>query len=180
MTADGAPRPPWGPAAYGDPCRDCGYRWDLTPEAAIALVREAPGRFTALVEGAEGAERHPDLGWTVAGYVQHVADNLLGWGAGLAAALAGWDGEYVSAAPDDVAAVKRYDAVPLPAALWALGQAARAWSEVAPAAVDAAVVLHHSRRGTLDATTVVGAVAHDAHHHAWDVERSLAATRRHS
>ncbi|EYR64330.1 hypothetical protein N866_12505 [Actinotalea ferrariae CF5-4] len=175
-----APRPAWGPAAFGDPCRDCGYRWDLTPEEAITVVREAPGRFTALVEGAEGTERHPDLGWSVAGYVQHVADNLLGWGAGLAAALAGWEREYVSAAPDDVAAVKRYDAVPLPSALWTLGHAADAWATVARAAVAADVVLEHSRRGRLDARTVVGAVAHDAHHHAWDVQRSLAATQRDS
>ncbi|WP_225755476.1 hypothetical protein [Actinotalea sp. Marseille-Q4924] len=175
-----APRPAWGPLAFGDPCRDCGYRWDLPPEEAVALVRDAPGRFTALVEGAEGTERHPDLGWSVAGYVQHVADNLLGWGAGFAAALAGWEREYVSAKPDDVAAVKRYDVVPLPSALWTLGHAAQAWAAVAPAALDAGVVLEHSRRGRLDATTVVGAVAHDAHHHAWDVERSLAAARRRS
>lgn len=182
MSVDGTatPQRPWGAAAYGDPCRDCGYRWDLTPQEAVTLVTEVPGRFTALVEGAEGTERHPDLGWTVAGYVQHVADNLLGWGAGLAAALAGWEGEYVSAAPDDVAAVKRYDAVPLPAALWSLEQAARAWGEVAPPAADADVVLHHSRRGRLAATAVLRAVAHDAHHHARDVERSLAATQQHS
>nr|WP_297424320.1 hypothetical protein [uncultured Actinotalea sp.] len=170
-----AARRPWGAAAYGDPCRECGYRWDLAPQDAVAVVRDVPGRFTAATEGAEGTERHPDLGWPVAGYVQHVADNLLGWGAGLAAALAGWDREYVSPAPDDVATVKRYDAVPLPAALWALGQAARAWAEIAPAAAAADVVLHHSRRGPLTATAVLGAVAHDAHHHLWDVERSLAA-----
>lgn len=172
--SDTPPRPAWGPAAFGDPCRDCGYRWDAPPEAAVALVRDAPDRFVTLVAGAAGTERHPDLGWSVAGYVQHVADTLLGWGAGLAAALAGWDREYVSAAPDDLAAVKRYDAVPLPAALWTLRHAAAAWADVAIAAVDAAVVLEHSRRGRLDATTVVHAVAHDAHHHAWDVERSLA------
>ncbi|MBC7292203.1 MAG: hypothetical protein H5T83_12825 [Actinotalea sp.] len=175
MSAPTTP-PPWGPAGFGDPCRDCGFRWSMTTAEAVALVGDAPGRFTALVEGAEGSEQHPDLGWTVAGYVQHVADNLLGWGAGLAAALAGWEREYVSPAPDDVARVKRYDAVPLPAALWALGHAARAWAEVAPPAVDADVVLHHSRRGRLDAATVVRAVAHDAHHHRWDVERTLAAT----
>jgi hypothetical protein len=175
-----APRPSWGPAGYGDPCRDCGYRWDLPAAEAVDVVRDAPGRFTALVEGAEGTEQHPDLGWSVAGYVQHVGDTLHGWGAGLAAALAGWEREYVSAAPDDVARVKRYDAVPLPSALWSLGHAAAAWVEIAPAAVDADVVLQHSRRGRLDALTVVRAVAHDAHHHAWDVERSLAATARHS
>ena len=37
----------WGASLYGDPCRDCGFGWELTPAQAIASVREVPGAYLA-------------------------------------------------------------------------------------------------------------------------------------
>ena len=36
----------WGAGLYGNPCRDCVFGWDLTPEQAVASVRAAPAAYT--------------------------------------------------------------------------------------------------------------------------------------
>lgn len=35
----------WGADLYGDPCRTCGFHWDLAPRQAVTMVGEAPARF---------------------------------------------------------------------------------------------------------------------------------------
>ena len=93
----------WGANLYGDPCRECGFDWKLTPEQAVIVVRAAPGSYKARLAGATGRERHPDLSWTAAAYVCHVTDNLRTWaerlaGGYLAADLAvpGYDPDLLS------------------------------------------------------------------------------------
>jgi hypothetical protein len=66
----------WGADLYGDPCRECGFGWKLSPARAVASVRAVPGAYAAWLAGATGRERHPDLAWTTAAYVSHVTDNL--------------------------------------------------------------------------------------------------------
>lgn len=163
----------WGARLYGNPCRDCGYDWSLTPREAVALVGELPARFAEMLEGRHGGERHPELGWTAAGYVSHVTDNLRIWserltGARLAGAVhvPGYD-------PDLLARARRYDEIPAAAALWSLRHAATAWAEALTSALDDEVVLRHAARGTQRAEDVARNNAHDGHHHAWDVGRIL-------
>ena len=82
----------WGIRTFGDPCRECGYRWDLTLDEVLALVAAVPDRYAALLAGADGHERHPDLSWSAVAYVCHVADNLRIWAERLAGLALGADG----------------------------------------------------------------------------------------
>jgi hypothetical protein len=60
------------------------------------------------------------------------------------------------------------------AALWSLGHAARDWAEAVALARAAEVVLVHPDRGELSVLDVARGNAHDADHHGWDIERSVA------
>ena len=51
----------WEADLYGDPCRECGFGWKLSPAQAVASVRVVPGAYAARLAGAAGRERHPDL-----------------------------------------------------------------------------------------------------------------------
>jgi hypothetical protein len=80
----------WGPERYGDPCRECGLAWSFTADDAIVMVSGMADAYEATIGAGDGSLAHPDLGWTVGGYVCHVADNLNIWAQWLAgAALAG-------------------------------------------------------------------------------------------
>ena len=78
---------PWGAALYGDPCAACGYDWSRTPAEAVDWIDGWAGHLTAATAGADGAERHPDGGWSVTEYVCHVGDNLRQWSERLQSAL---------------------------------------------------------------------------------------------
>jgi hypothetical protein len=164
----------WGADLYGDPCRGCGYGWSLTPQDAIRLVEELPNRFGRLLSDCTGRERHPDLDWDPTGYVCHVVDNLRIWAEGLAAgnqlpeevSIPGYD-------PDLLARARRYHQVVPAAALWSLDRAVAAWSDSVTAALARGVVLRHARRGIQRAQDIARNNAHDAYHHAWDIERIL-------
>jgi hypothetical protein len=170
----------WGANLYGNPCRDCGFDWSLTAGEAIALVGTLPVRFCALLEGRSGDERHPELGWTAAGYVSHVTDNLRTWaerliGARLAGAVQvpGYD-------PDLLAQARCYNEIASAAALWSLRYAVAAWVEAVSSAVDQEVVLQHATRGIQRAEDVARNNAHDGVHHHWDVQRILTHADQHS
>ena len=47
----------WGRAVYGDPCRECGYEWSITPADAIGVVVETPQRYATLLEEVTGLPR---------------------------------------------------------------------------------------------------------------------------
>lgn len=66
----------WGANLYGDPCTECGYDWSMSTDDAIRVVADVPVRYTALLIGTDGSQRHPDLAWTAGAYACHVNDNL--------------------------------------------------------------------------------------------------------
>lgn len=168
----------WGAARFGDPCRECQFVWELGPRDAVLLVERMPERFAAAVVGASGQERHPDLGWDVTGYVAHVGDNLRNWAERVTGARLSGDPHVAGYSPDALAVARTYDQIRLPAALWTLGWSVSAWSEALDAALDAGVVLEHATRGAQRAEDIARNNAHDAFHHLWDVERTLAAVGR--
>lgn len=163
----------WGSSTYGDPCRECGFSWATTPEAAIALVAAFPTELRGELLEADGWKCHPELDWPVVAYVCHVADNLRIWAERLAGiALSG----NPSVAPYDenlLAAARRYNEVTLAGALWSLGRAVDDWSRAVELAGETGIVMVHPERGELALVDVVRATAHDAAHHRWDIERTL-------
>ena len=167
---------PWGAGLYGGQCGQCGWAWSSDVASGIEYVRSVPQRYARLLEGRSGLERHRELGWSVTGYVCHVGDNLRLWAERVAGVLRGGDARVGGYDPDALAAARGYEQVSLPAALWSLEVSAVAWVQVLTEAVDGAtggVVLLHATRGRQRARDVASNNAHDAHHHAWDIARSL-------
>jgi hypothetical protein len=163
----------WGAALYGDPYRECGFDWSLSPEEATCVVADIPARYAAILAGSDGRQRHPDLAWTAGAYVCHVTDNLRNWAERLAGAALGGSPEVVGYDPDLLAKVRGYAQVPLPGALWSLRHAALAWLEAVELGRRAGTVLLHATRGKQQVEDVASNNAHDAHHHGWDISRSL-------
>lgn len=163
----------WGARLYGNPCRDCGFDWSVTPREAIGQVEDLPARYTALVKGRRGDERHPELAWNVAAYTSHVTDNLRNWAERLAGARLTGVHQVPGYDQDLLAQARCYNDVSLAGALWSLQQAADAWVDSVSAALEQNVVLEHADRGLLRAEDVARNNAHDAAHHAWDIERIL-------
>jgi len=167
------PMEKWGADLYGDPCRGCGFDWSLRPQEAIAIVEGLAARCRELLKGRTGHERHPDLAWNPAAYVSHVTDNLRNWAERLAGARLSGAVDVPGYDPDLVAQARHYNEIAPAAALWSLERAAVAWSESVTAALDDGVVLRHATRGAQRAEDVARNNAHDAFHHAWDIERIL-------
>jgi hypothetical protein len=164
----------WGPERFGDPCRECGLGWSFTADEAVGMVLGTAHSYEVIIGSAAGSLRHPDLGWTVGGYVCHVADNLRIWAQWLAgAALHGEPG--VPGYEEDLLGQARYYVrVPVGGALWALRQATESWHEAVEVARAKGVVLEHETRGPQSADDVVRSNAHDAFHHGWDLRRIIA------
>lgn len=167
-----------GASLYGDPCGECGWTWSITPEAAVDLVRDLPGALQAALADASGLERHPDLSWSVTGYVCHVADNLRAWAERVAGVLDGAEPAVDGYDPDHLAAARRYGSISLPAAQWSLRQSVACWTSVLDEALTRRIDLEHRTRGRQTAGDIARNNAHDAHHHRWDIERTLAASGR--
>lgn len=163
----------WGIRTFGDPCRGCGYRWDLSLDEVLALVAAAPHRYAGLLAGHDGQERHPDLSWSAVAYVCHVADNLGIWAERLAGLALGADGPVGGYDENELAAARRYDEVALAGALWSLARASADWQAAVRMAAEADVVLVHPDRGAMPVLDAARGTAHDADHHAWDLERIL-------
>lgn len=168
----------WGAALYGDPCGGCGFDWSIDAADAVALVRSVPDRYFALLDGVPGATRHPDLGWTVAGYVAHVGDNLRSWAERLAGAALYGECEVAGYGRELLGHSRNYDQVSLGGALWSLHHAVRDWHDAVVLAAPRGVVLTHAERGEQAVDDVVRNNAHDAAHHEWELRRTLAAHER--
>jgi hypothetical protein len=148
----------------------------------VELVGGIPFAYGELLQGCDGSEKHPDLGWSVTGYVCHVGDNLRIWAERLAGINAGAPIEVGGYDQDLLADARRYGAVSLEGAIWSLHAAARDWSQVvgqvlgSPDRTTDCVVIVHPDRGPQTLTEVVLSNAHDAIHHSWDIRRSIEAS----
>lgn len=161
----------WGPRTYGDPCRECGFVWNIDLPDAVALVEGAPSRVRGLVDGATGREGHPDLGWSVGRYVCHIGDNLRIWAERLAGITRG-DSPVVSSYDDNqLAAARAYETIGIAGALWSLDHAVRDWLEAVRAA-PSDLTMDHPERGVIGLDDIVSSNAHDAVHHVWDIQRT--------
>src|SRR3990170_1682493 len=98
----------WGTAEFGDPCRVCGFAWDLTPEAARHIVDAAPEQLRTILPGEAGDQRHPDLEWPVVGYVCHVGDSIRIWAERIASVALGNDGDVAPYDQDALARARHY------------------------------------------------------------------------
>ncbi|MER5757627.1 DinB family protein [Streptomyces sp. NPDC002088] len=139
-------------------------------------ARPLTARYAALVKGRRGDERHPELAWNIAAYVSHVTDNLRNWAERLAGARLTGMRQVPGYDQDLLAQARHYNDVSLAGALWSLQRAADAWVSSVSAALEESVVLEHAGRGVHRAEDVARNNAHDAAHHAWDIERILAHT----
>jgi hypothetical protein len=167
----------WNTTTYGEPCRECGYSFAISQPEALKLLLDLPRDYDAALDGATGNEQHPDLSWPVTAYVSHVADNLRIWAERLIGVATG-AGLSIAAYDENVLGLARsYDKIPLGAARWSLGRSVLDIEEAAHVSAPTGPVLDHPERGELTLTEVLVAIAHDARHHLWDVERSIAVER---
>lgn len=163
----------WGASQYGDPCRECGFDWLTSREEAIALIGTAPDRYTDILRGRKGSERHPDLDWSAGAYVCHVVDNLRIWAERLAGAALGATGSVSNYDNDLLARARAYEGVPIQGSLWSLRRASDDWSDAFRLADSTGVLLLHPERGELSTLDIARSNAHDTQHHEWDIHRTL-------
>jgi hypothetical protein len=164
----------WGRQAFGDPCRECGYRWDTSTSVGVASVAGIGAEFRIALRGSDGDVTHPELSWSAKGYVLHVADNLRIWAERLEARVAG-AAEVVATYDDNSLAIARnYEGMSMESAWVALDHAVAQWLEAVRKGLDARPTLRHPERGLLSIDDVIATNCHDARHHLWDVRRTLA------
>jgi len=161
----------WGRGYYGDPCRECGYSWSIEVDDAVRLIQAVPERYAALIGEGDGSARGAGLEWSSGAYVCHVADNLRIWAERLVGAARGSSRPVAPYDADLLARARNYGAVPVEGALWSVRLAAAAWEEAVELGATGRVVLAHPERGPQTVSDVVRNNAHDAYHHAWDIER---------
>ncbi|HXQ44748.1 MAG TPA: DinB family protein [Acidimicrobiales bacterium] len=166
----------WGRATYGDPCEGCGFHWTITREQAVATVTAAHRELARSLPADAGQRRHPDLEWSVVAYVCHVSDNLRIWAERLAGLVGGDSRPVARYDPDLLAEARRYDGIALTAAVWSLDRSVRDWAEAVRQADEAGVILVHPDRGAQSVLDVARSNAHDAHHHCWDIFRTMEVT----
>jgi hypothetical protein len=163
----------WGRRTYGEPCRECGYTWSIEATDAETLVAAVPARLTNLLDGATGDERHPALAWSVTSYVAHIGDNLRIWAERVAGIALGGPSAIASYDDNKLAAARNYEALSLPGVLWTLERSTRDWRE-AVSLIGLDLEMIHPERGRISRDDIIRNNAHDAVHHVWDIERSLA------
>jgi hypothetical protein len=161
----------WG--LYGDPCRGCGFGWGITQLEGMMMIDGLPHSIAEVTTRASGAERHPDLGWSVTEYICHVGDNLRIWAERLMGVVGGADPNVGAYDQDALAHARGYRSVPLPAALWSLSRSVDDWLRAVAAGDAADVALVHSELGSLRLVDLVRMNAHDAVHHRWDIRRTM-------
>jgi hypothetical protein len=155
-------------AAYGDPCRECGFAWSAEPPLCVALVSDAPTRFESVLAGHDGNETHPNLEWNATAYVVHVADVLRIWSDRIAAVALGASDPVVPYDEDRLGDTRGYVRLPLPGALWSLGRAVGDW-QAAEQLASGTVTLDHPEQGPLPLDDVRRIMAHEIEHHVADL-----------
>lgn len=129
----------WGADLFGDPCRDCGFDWSLSPSDAMCWMAQVTARFARTTQDATGLERLD--GWNVAEYVCHVGDNLRQWAERVQSSRLAHASEITGYDPDGLAHARNYAAIPLPVAVWSLRLSAGARCTVLNDALTEGVVL---------------------------------------
>ncbi len=163
----------WGPSTYGQPCRECAFEWTLALDDAAPGMSALATAYEDLLRGATGREQHPDLSWSSAAYVSHVADNLRIWTERLHGVASGASRRVGSYDESELAVARNYQTIPLQAAMWSLQLSITEWVKAIALAPQKGTVLIHPERGEMDLLDIVAATTHDAHHHLWDIERTL-------
>ncbi len=163
----------WSVSVYGDPCRECGFSWAISVADAVSFVSDVPAAYRVLLTDRSGHERDPGLGWSVAEYVSHVADNLRIWAERLIGAVGGAPLPVGSYDENELAHARNYKDIPVQAAMWSLARSVDDWLKAVEASPSPGVVLVHPERGELTLSDVVLSNTHDALHHQWDIERTL-------
>ena len=167
------PENAWWREEYGEPCRECGFDWDESAEAAVAAVERLPGTFAALLAGAAGGEVPPGCTWSAKAYVFHVADNLRIFSERLEGVFAGAHTTLAAYDQDELAAARHYDAMSLQSALWSVRTATETWVAAARESLTRPFTYQHAERGELNAAEITRGPGHDALHHYWDVTRAV-------
>lgn len=163
----------WGPALFGQPCRECGFDWSLSPSEAVAAIADAPAEVARRIRKARGDERRASGGWSVSEYVSHVSDNLRNWAERVQAARLAGVPDAVGYDPDELARVRGYAALPVEVAVWSLQVSCDVWVPVMRAALHEKVVLDHATRGQQRAEDIARNNGHDLLHHLWDLDQIL-------
>lgn len=154
-------------------CRECGFTWTLGVDEAVAHIRSAPQRYRSHLADRDGSARPaPDV-WSPSAYVWHLADAFRVWAERLHAIAADGQARLAGFDPDELAAVRAYDAQPQSAGLWTLSRAVGDL-DAALEEVDAATTFSHPEWGPGDVGDVLRWLAHEAVHHELDVSRGLA------
>jgi hypothetical protein len=130
-------------------CAECGFRWDVPVDDAVALVVEAPRQLEVLTGDWPGWHRSPAPGvWSPGAYLWHLVDVLrIGterlWALRLdpEAGLRCWDA-------DALGEVRQYADLSPRVGLEAIEQAATTWT-MAASQVNANAVVAHPQFGEL-------------------------------
>lgn len=117
----------WGVTTWGDPCRECGFSWALSPEEAVTITAGVPARFREAVGRSDGTSVGAGLTWSVTAYVCHVADNLRISAERLVGVARGGRPQVAAYDQENLAEVRHYDAVAIDGALWSLDRAVGDW-----------------------------------------------------
>ena len=164
----------FGRMNYGQPCRECGFSWDMTGEEAEVLIASLPANFARELAGHDGSRRLADAPWNAAAYVWHVADNLRIWSERLAELGLGGKGLVVPYDQDELGQARSYESLPLRPGLWAMDRAAADWRAARQLiGAGSEAVLHHPEMGDQQLAEVSIQVAHDGAHHLYDVRRAV-------
>ena len=164
----------WGRVTFGDPCRGCGFGWSIALPEASAIIEDAPRRLGVHATRENGRARHPDLEWSVSGYLCHVGDNIGIWAERVASVALGNDGPVAVYDQDLLATARNYDDVDVPAALWSIGRSVGDWRAAIALAGTNPFTMVHEELGSLTLADVILIRAHDVVHHSWDIERTQA------
>jgi hypothetical protein len=167
----------WGSSNYGDPCRECGYDGAITLAETLALIADLPRRFGDLLNGQDATVRHPELTRSAAAYVSHVADNLCILAERFTGQALGATGSVATCDQDLLADARNYNLVPVDDALWSMEHAVRELRGAVGMATAKNLTQDHSERGALSVLDAMRINTHDAHHHLWDGQQTVASAK---
>lgn len=144
---------------------------------ASAIVDDAPARLRGLVQHDDQRRCHPELQWTVSGYLCHIGDSIRIWSERIACVALGHDGPVAVYDQDQLAVARHYDDIDVRTALWSLERAVLDWRAALALTDRASFTMLHEEMGAMSLRDVVTIRAHDVAHHTYDVERILAVAR---